>query len=106
MPLERRYSGTIACIATGPSLTLQQVDAARRKGFVLFGCNLVWRDVPDLSLLYGCNEGFWVHYWPEGLDKYPASKWTTNETAAERVGLNWIAEKLALGLSTDPRVVH
>jgi hypothetical protein len=62
--------------------------------------------VPDLALLYGCNEGFWVHYWQEGLREYPAPKWTTNKAAAERFGLNWIAEKFALGLSSDPRIVH
>lgn len=107
MPVEKRFQGlTIACIGTGPSLTLQQVDAARQKGFVLFGCNNVWRDVPDLSLLYACNEGWWDRYWCDELAKHPAQKWTTNKVAAKKYGLNWIAEKFDYGLSTDPRIVH
>jgi hypothetical protein len=106
--IEKRFSKlTICCIATGPSLTLQQIDAARQKGFVLFGCNNVWNDVPDLSLLYACNEGWWVHYWnTTELPLYPAEKWTTNKVAAQKFGLNWIAEKDAAGLSTDPRRIH
>jgi hypothetical protein len=107
MPVEKRFAGqTIACIATGPSLTLQQVEAARRKGFVLFGCNNVWRDVPDLSLLYACNEEWWVRSWCDELKQYPAEKWTTNKVAADKFSLNWIAEKFDQGLSTNPRIVH
>lgn len=107
MPVEKRFQGqTIACIATGPSLTLQQVEAARQKGFVLFGCNNVWRDVPDLSLLYACNEGWWVQYWSDDLAKYPAEKWTTNRVAAKKYGLNWIDERDSTGLSRDPSYVH
>jgi hypothetical protein len=106
MPLERKYSGTIACIATGPSLTLEQIAAARAKGFTLFGCNRVWEIVPDLALLYGCNEGFWAHYWASELAKYPAQKWTTNKAAAEKFGLNWIRERDERGLSANPSYVH
>jgi hypothetical protein len=97
---------TVACIATGPSLTLQQVETARRKGFVLFGCNNVWESVPDLAVHYACNEGWWVHYWSDALAKHPASKWTVNKVAAQKYGLNWIAEKDAPGLSQDPAVIH
>lgn len=107
MPVEKRFLGqTVACIATGPSLTLQQVEAARSKGFVLFGCNNVWRDVPDLSVLYACNEGWWAHYWCDDLLYYPAEKWTTNKVAADKFSLNWIAEKFDYGLSSNPNIVH
>lgn len=102
-----RYRGrTIACIATGPSLKLEQVEAARAKGFTLFGCNNVWEDVPDLSLHYACNEGWWVYYWSEKLAKHPAEKWTTNKVAAAKFGINLIAEVDREGLSRDPTYVH
>lgn len=107
MPVEPKFQGqTIACIATGPSLTLQQVEIARAKGFVLFGCNRVWEIVPDLSVLYGCNEKFWAHYWDDDLASYPAEKWTTNRIAARKFGLNVIAERDARGLSNDPGRIH
>jgi hypothetical protein len=92
------------CIGTGPSLTMQQVEIARKKGYTLAGCNRVGLDVPDLAVLYGCNYDFWAVY-ADRL-KGPAEKWTTNRVAAETFWLNWIDEKDAQGLSTDLRYVH
>lgn len=58
-----------------------------------------------MELLYGCNLAFWEHYW-DTLEAHPAEKWTTNKEASERFHINWIAEKNAMGLSTDPDVIH
>lgn len=55
---------------------------------------------------YACNEAWWNHYWSPALAATPAEKWTCNAQAAERYGLNWIAEKNAPGLSNDPTVIH
>ena len=105
--MQRIFSGrTVACIGTGPTLTVAQIETARSKGFTLAGCNRVWEIVPDLAVLYGCNEQFWSHYWSPELERHPASKWTTNRAAAERYGLNWIAEKDAPGLSANRNVIH
>jgi hypothetical protein len=73
---------------------------------VLFGCNRLFRDVPDLAVLWGTNTAFWDHYWLQGLAEYPAEKWTVSHEAADRYGLNWIAEKNARGLSADPGLIH
>ncbi len=54
---------------------------------------------------YACNGGWWDHYWPECKDD-PAEKWTCNKPAADRYGLNWVAERNAPGLSSDPSVIH
>ena len=59
-----------------------------------------------MSVLYACNEGWWAHYWCDALLEYKAEKWTTNKVAAQKFGLNWIAEKDATGLSADPNIVH
>lgn len=85
-------------------MTLAQVETAKRKGFRLFGCNNTWK-LTELELLYACNRQWWDYYWPEVKD-CTAEKWTTNIEAADAYGLNWIAEKNAKGLSTDPTVVH
>ena len=87
-------------------MTLGQIETARRKGFALAGCNRLWEIVPDLELLYGCNRQFWEHYWCGALARHQAQKWTTNREAADLFDLNWIAEKNAPGLSTDPTIVH
>lgn len=107
MPLARVYeSRTVCLIATGPSLTLEQIDCAREKGFVLFGCNNVWECVPDLAVLYACNAAWWTFYWSDRLAAYPAQKWTTSREAAQKFKLSWIAERDRFGLSSDANRIH
>lgn len=101
----RKLKGTVVCIGTGPSLTLEQVEIARQKGFTLTGCNNVFMDVPDLKVLYACNYAWWDAYWGV-VAGHPCEKWTTNAEAADRFGINWIAEKNEPGLSTNPFVIH
>lgn len=104
MSISKRFCGTVTCIGTGPSLRLSQIESAQRKGFTLFGCNNVWQ-LCRLSVHYACNKAWWDHYWSDVADD-PAEKWTCNRAAADRYGLNWVAEKNARGLSSDPDVVH
>ena len=62
-------------------------------------------DVPDLAVLYACNYAWWDSYW--GLvASHPCEKWTTNQEAAERFGINRIAEQNEPGLSTNPFIIH
>jgi len=96
---------TIACIATGPSLTQQQVDTARDKGFELFCCNNSIFLAPDAALLYAVNFAWWQWYYHDVKD-FPCEKWSTSRQVAEKFGTNWIAEKMGYGLSTDPDVIH
>ena len=98
-------SQTVVCIGTGPSLNLDQIQAARDKGYRLFGCNRVYEIVPDLEVLYGCNQAFWDTYWPQ-VSGHPCEKWTTNLQAAQQYGINWMGERFGLGLCTDPKVIH
>ena len=95
---------TIACIGTGPSLTLAQVDTARAKGFELFVCNNGYQLAHDASLLYACNYRWWQHYWPS-VRNLPCEKWTVNRSAANEFGINWIAERFQHGLSTDRDII-
>lgn len=60
---------------------------------------------PTAEVLYACNYGWWKHYWPQ-VRSLECEKWTTNRPAADEFGLNWIAERDAPGLSTDPDVIH
>jgi len=96
---------TIACIGTGPSLTQQQVDTARDKGFELYVANNAIFMAEDAALLYACNHQWWDHYWPQ-VEQLPCEKWTTSAMAAARHPINWIAETNKPGLSTDPDVIH
>jgi hypothetical protein len=96
---------TVCAIGTGPSLSVEQIAIAREKGFRLFGANRVFQVVDDLEVLYGCNKGFWDHYYNEAKS-HPCQKWTTNLEAARQYGLNWIGERWGSGLCTDENVIH
>ena len=96
---------TIACIGTGPSLTQEQIQSARNKGFRLFACNDAIRWAPDAALLHACNWQWWDRRWPEVKD-LPCEKWTTRKESAEKYGISYIAEVNRPGLSTDPKLLH
>lgn len=95
----------VCCIGTGPSLTLDQVQAARDRGLRLFGANVVFQSVPDLEVMYGVNGAFWDHYYADA-SQHPCQKWTTNLRAAQKYGLNWIGERWGEGLCEDENVIH
>ena len=95
---------TIACIGTGPSVTIQQADIARQKGFELYVCNNAFQLATDAALIYGCNYEWWKHYHKYVKD-FPMEKWTTNRQAADEFGINHINEKFMWGLSEDPDVI-
>lgn len=98
---------TIACIATGPSLTPAQVETARRKGFELYVCNDAFRLAPDATLLHACNWQWWDARWDQVKD-LPCEKWTTRKEPPRKYGINYIAERegKGLGLSEDPTYLH
>lgn len=98
---------TICCVATGPSVTQQQVDAARGKGFTLYACNDAFRLAPHAALLHACNWQWWDARWEQVKD-LPCEKWTTRKESADKYGIHWIAEKpnYGYGLSTDPSFLY
>ncbi len=122
---ETNHNKTVVCIGTGPSLSSRQIDKAREKGFHLYGCNHVYQIVPDLEVLYCVNTDFWAHYWTEEyewqeydhtgrevltryntLKDHACKKWTTNLAAAHQYKVNYIPERMGIGLSTDYVIHH
>lgn len=104
----KRFNGTVVCIGTGPSLTLAQIETARRKGFHLFGVNLVYQIVPDLALMFATNQNFWGWYWgqPQGPQTHPCEKWTNDRWSAEQFKLHYIDSIERNGLSAEPTYLH
>ena len=108
--MTRSASETVCCIGTGPSLTLQQIETARAKGFTLYGCNLIYQIVPDLALMFATNSQFWDHYWgrEDGPQNHPCEKWTNNEDSASkyRPHLKFIDSRERPGLSNRRDRIH
>lgn len=96
---------TVCCIGTGPSLTLDQIEIARSKGFRLFGANRTFEIVPDLEVMYAVNHAFWDLYYDRAM-LHSCEKWTTSLPAARQYGLNWIGERWGSGLCEEPKVIY
>lgn len=103
------YQGQTAILCgTGPGITkevIQSCNAARASGDVkLFGVNLNYR-IFDLDVHLACNSGFWDEFWND-IKTHPCEKWTPREESAEQYSINFIEERWAPGLSTDPSYIH
>lgn len=60
-------SDTWVCVASGPSLTDEDLDYCRRMGWSLATCNLTFRRVPDAEVFLATDSRFWKRYGPEVL---------------------------------------
>lgn len=97
-------------LATGPSLTKQQLITAKAAQSadkaMVFGVNHIWRDFPSLDVFLACNPEYYDAYWEEGLKDIESDKWTWHKPTAEKYRINHIEGRWADGLSTDPRYLH
>jgi hypothetical protein len=95
---------TITCIGTGPSLTPQQVSAARKLGD-LYACNDAYKLAPDAALLHACNYQWWDCRWDEVFD-LSCRKTTIFEDTAKRYGIEFVPGRWFDGLSEAPMVSY
>lgn len=79
---------TAICIASGPSLTKDDIDYCRDKGkvYVVNDCH---RLAPWANVLYACDFRWWEHH--NGAAEFRGEKWTIDKAAAEKYQLNYIA---------------
>lgn len=71
--VERLWPGsTIACLATGPSLTQKDCDRVRAAGCRVVAINDAWRLAPWADVLYSSDRRWWSHY--EGVPKFQGLK--------------------------------
>jgi len=75
------------CIASGPSLTQEDVDYCRGKGKV-YAVNDVHRLAPWADVLYAGDGSWWDHH--AGVPEFAGEKWTVDRGAARRYGLKRI----------------
>jgi hypothetical protein len=101
---------TAVVLATGPSLTGEVLEVARKgqeQGkWAVFGMNHVWRDFPTLDVFLACNKEYYETQWDKGLKDHRAEKWHWDLSTCIRFGLNFIQGKWKDGFSKDPSCIH
>ena len=78
-----------ACIASGPSLTQSDVDKCLNTGRVIYVINDVYKLAPSAHILYACDGDWWDCH--KGAEDFQGQRWTTNDQAADRWGLEHMA---------------
>jgi hypothetical protein len=87
---------TAICIASGTSLTKEDVDYCKGKAFV-YVINTTYKLAPWSDVLYACDEEWWDYHKPD----FAGQKWTINEKAAEKYNLNLIKHDSCIKFGTE-----
>ena len=106
--IPRKYEGeTVVILATGPSLSEEQVDYVKGKARVIT-VNNSYQLAPWADIHVACNDNWWDYYWKndEVLRNMNADKYTRYQHQADKFGITFIDSIVKDGLSKDPSVIH
>lgn len=90
---------TAICIASGPSLTKEDVDFCRGKGRV-YVVNDCYRLAPWANVLYACDGPWWNEH--KGAPGFNGEKWTLDFQASRDWRLNLIPHRKDISWSNNP----
>ena len=92
-------------IASGPSLTVEDVNSIRGERVVVVNNNYLL--APWADALYACDLSWWDwHAERKELKAFKGRKITQDKEAADRYGLEYIRSVNENGLSRDPTYIH
>lgn len=105
---ERIKGGTILCVASGPSLTREDVEYARDKVHATIVINSSFRMAPWAHILYAADFNWWDSNMSDvRAANISAELWTVSLQAARKFGLHFIQpEKGKPGLSRDASCIR
>ena len=95
---------TVAIMASGPSITLEQTEAVLLAGVPAIAINTTYRLAPWAELLYACDHKWWR--WENGAPDFRGLKGTQDKSAALEFGLYYIRGDDQPGLSATPGLIH
>jgi len=98
-------SDTWVCIGTGPSLTSEDIEYCRARGWSLATCNNAIFYAPDAKIHHACDYRWWRMYGKEAM-KFRARHSTCSGTAARRFGITFIMPKERDGFSAGPGCIY
>lgn len=90
---------TIVCLASGPSLTANDVDACRGKAPVV-AVNDTYRLAPWADVLYACDAKWWDYH--NGVTMFPGLKFSLEKKADRWLGVQVLERSNDRGLDLSP----
>ncbi|HBO2361308.1 TPA: hypothetical protein L4H08_005446 [Pseudomonas aeruginosa] len=84
---DKRWTGcTVACIASGPSLTAEDCSVVQASGLPTIAVNTSWKLARFCDVIYAGDSCWWEAYGSE-ID-IPAERWSCTRQAIQRFGVN------------------
>lgn len=73
---------TVVCIASGPSLTKEQVDMVRDSGHKVIAVSNNYQLIPTCDVLYSADSCWWLHFYTDAHSVCHSKTefWTSNKT--------------------------
>lgn len=110
-PVARRWEGaTAVCIASGPSLTAEDVErvrAARERGACLaIAVNREFATAPWADALYAADMRFWSTYEAQIRSTFKGELWTMDRIAAKRYALRTVKRGRGEGYCEEPGTIN
>jgi hypothetical protein len=97
-------NSTVVLIASGPSLTQEDVDYVQHKAKVIV-VNDNYKRAPWADILYACDHSWWDTH--QGVPEFKQMKWTQDKmTVSKWPEINFIPGKHSPGLSLDNKLIH
>jgi hypothetical protein len=107
-----RWDGfSVAILASGPSLSVEQCDAVRkwRTGAAnrkVIAINTTFRRAPWVDVLYACDGPWWAEYAEEAKAACAGELWTQDAPSAHKFGLHLIRSDRGKGLNRKPGLIN
>lgn len=103
---------TAVLIATGPSVTDEQINYIKEKHAQgrckVLTLNNVYQKVPFTDMHLSCDFPWWRWYYPrdKALRDLPCPKYTWHPDIAKQFNIDYIQGEVKPGLSADPSIIH
>lgn len=109
-PIGARWLGeTVVCIASGPSLTREDVDLVKVQHAAgrckVIAVNREFEMAPWADALYIADYMCWQEYMKDINKAFHGERWTIDERAARQFKLNLIGRARGEGFSKDPKEI-
>lgn len=96
----------IVCVASGPSLSVEQCERVARSGWRVVVVNNTWGRIPSADALYACDGRWWQAHIAAVRASFRGELWTQDVAAAVEHGLQLVRCVDAPGLGRQPLTVH
>jgi len=101
-----RWKGeTVVCVASGPSLLREDVEAVRGKARVIV-INREFETAPWADALYAADYRFWQTYIADIRRVFRGELWTVDARGAHQYKLNLVHRGMSEGLSKEPSTIN